>query len=134
MAVSSRWCLPNSLLHFHEATSLYISAMISILLFLQSCPNLLNTIYLLYTILILSSRLCPGLCLLPASSSLLHPQPQRSYLVQGALSPQLPALAVCRRGQICECSPPACFSMAVFGSDATINHTAGTDKVNRVRE
>ncbi|TNN80833.1 hypothetical protein EYF80_008838 [Liparis tanakae] len=49
-----------------------------------------------------------------------------SYLVQGAPSPQLPVLDVFRWAQICESSPPA--SLALFGSDATINRTAGTDK------
>lgn len=61
------------------------------------------------------------------------PDPE-SYLVHGALSPQIPVLVVVRWGQICECSPPACFLLALFGSDANINHTAGTDKVNRERE
>lgn len=60
------------------------------------------------------------------------PQPQRSYLVQGAPSPH--ALLVFQWGRIWARSPPACFSLALFGSDATINHTAGTDKVNRQRE
>ena len=97
-------------------------------LLLPSCLNLFNTSCLLYTISIMP-------CLLNhiTSFSPLLTKPQRSYLVQGAPSPLPPALGACRRGQICECSPPACFSLALFGSDATINHTAGTDKVNRER-
>lgn len=56
------------------------------------------------------SLLSVSSCLFRPNCLSVIPTPtQRSYLVPGAPFPQSPSLDACRRGQICEWFPPACF-------------------------
>lgn len=78
----------------------------------------------------LSSFLSTGLM----TSSLYSLQIKSSYLVPEAPSPHLPGPDACRRGQIYDCSPLACFLQDLCGSDAIMYHVDWGGKVNRESE